>query len=105
MQTFTEEVIRIIREIPEQRVMTYGQIAAYAGNKRAARQVSRILHSMSSKHALPWHRVINQKGEISLQGSEQRELLEMEGVHFQLDGKIDLAVYQWEPPDSFLSGG
>lgn len=104
MQTFTEDVIRIIKEIPEQRVMTYGQIAAHAGNKRAARQVSRILHSMSKNYKLPWHRVINQKGEISLHGSEQRELLEAEGVQFGLNGKIELKMYQWRPPSSFENG-
>ena len=66
MTKFTEEVLDIIKMIPKGKVMTYGQIAAYAGNPRGARQVSRILHSMSSSHELPWHRVINSKGGISL---------------------------------------
>lgn len=79
--------------------MTYGQVAAAAGSPRGARQVVRILHSMSEKYQLPWHRVINIKGEISLTDGNQQELLEMEGVHFK-NGKVDLTVYRWFPPDA-----
>lgn len=95
MQPFTENVITLIQSIPYGHVATYGQIAKAAGNGRAARQVSWILHSMSEKHQLPWHRVINSKGEISLTASEQREMLEMEGVEFSLHGKIDVSKYQY----------
>lgn len=96
MEPFTENVIDMIRKIPEGKVMTYGQIAKEAGNSRAARQVSWILHAMSKKHSLPWHRVINAKGEISLTGSEQEELLALEGVEKGLTGRIDLTIYRWE---------
>jgi methylated-DNA-protein-cysteine methyltransferase-like protein len=71
---FTERVISIIQSIPEGKVMTYGQIASYAGSPRGARQVVRILHSMSKKHHLPWHRVINSKGEISILEDEAFEI-------------------------------
>lgn len=64
MTPFTEEVIRIIKHIPRGKVMTYGQIAGEAGSPRGARQVVRILHSMSEKYELPWHRVMNAKGEL-----------------------------------------
>ena len=94
MEVFTEEVIKIIKEIPEGFVMTYGQVA---GNKRAARQVAWILSSMSQKYKLPWQRVINAKGEISHTGSEQRELLELEGIQFGLQGRVDLSKYQYVP--------
>ncbi len=77
--------------------MTYGQIAAIAGNSRGARQVSWILHAMSKKYRLPWHRVINASGKISLQGSEQRELLELEDVTFDSSSKVDLTIYRWDP--------
>lgn len=80
--------------------MTYGQIAAIAGNPRSARQVSRILHSMSQKYDLPWHRIINSKGFISLkeQGYQlQKELLEAEGICFKQDGSIDLEKYLHDP--------
>lgn len=65
VQPFTERVIRIIQPIPSGHVMTYGQIARLAGNSWGARQVARILHSMSCKYRLPWHRVINSRGEIA----------------------------------------
>lgn len=99
MEVFTENVIKIILGIPAGRVMTYGQVAKVAGKPRAARQVSWVLHSMSQKHKLPWHRVINSKGEISLKGSEQRELLELEGVHFNETGKVNLDIYLWSPDE------
>ena len=95
MTDFTNEVLVIIKNIPYGKVMTYGQIAAYAGNPRGARQVSRILHSMSVKHNLPWHRVINSKGTISLTGEPgfvQGELLSNEGIDV-INKKIDLNKY------------
>ena len=105
MTSFTERVVRIIQQIPEGRVMTYGQIARLAGSPRAARQVVRVLHSMSRKHHLPWHRVINSKGQIGLQDEasfqEQLLSLEAEGVEVGLGGVIDLERYQWEPVDLF----
>ncbi len=101
MQPFTQRVIDIIQNIPVGRVMTYGQIAKEAGSPRAARQVVRILHSMSRKHQLPWHRVINSKGQIALQdeGSYQEQLLslESEGVEVGVNGVIDLEKYLYEP--------
>lgn len=101
MTPFTENVIEIIRSIPAGKVMTYGQIARLAGSPRAARQVVRVLHSMSKKHRLPWHRVINAKGQIALQEdeayNEQVLSLEAEGVEIGLGGTIDLEKYQWMP--------
>lgn len=105
MEVFTEHVIKIIQAIPDGRVMTYGQIAKVAGKPRAARQVSWILHSMSGKYKLPWHRVINAKGEISLKGSEQRELLELEGVYFNKMGKVNLDTYLWLPEEEEIPRG
>ncbi|MED3561204.1 MGMT family protein [Bacillus xiapuensis] len=101
MTPFTENVIRIIKNIPAGKVMTYGQIAGLAGSPRAARQVVRILHSMSRKHRLPWHRVINAQGRIALRYDEsyheQRFALESEGVEIGLNGTIDLEKYQYRP--------
>ena len=99
MNLFTERAIRIIQGIPAGHVMTYGQVAAAAGSPRGARQVVRVLHSMSKKYGLPWHRIINVQGEISLTDGDQRELLEMEGIIFKENGKIDLTVYRWFPLD------
>lgn len=101
MQPFTQSVINIIKKIPEGKVMTYGQIAREAGSPRAARQVVRVLHSMSRKHHLPWHRVINSKGQIGLQDEEsyQDQLLslESEGIEVGLNGVIDLERYRYHP--------
>ncbi|QHW31688.1 DNA methyltransferase [Paenibacillus rhizovicinus] len=101
MTPFTADVVKIIRSIPEGRVMTYGGIAARAGSPRAARQVVRILHSMSGKHDLPWHRVINAKGEIAIGSDEgrfmQRALLEEEGVYVNPAGAVDLGEFRFEP--------
>ncbi|UOQ95258.1 MGMT family protein [Halobacillus shinanisalinarum] len=98
MKPFTEKVIAIIMEIPEGYVMTYGQIARQAGSPRAARQVVRVLHSMSRKYQLPWHRVINAKGEIALNDEtaaiEQQLSLESEGV-VVINKHVDLDTYQY----------
>lgn len=101
MKPFTENVIHIIKQIPKGKVMTYGQVARVAGSPRGARQVVRVLHSMSRKYELPWHRVINVKGEIVLRDEEaamnQRDLLEHEGTEVSLGGRVDLAKYQCQP--------
>lgn len=101
MQPFTERVVETIKNIPEGKVMTYGQIAKVAGSPKAARQVVRVLHSMSRKHRLPWHRVVNAKGQIALQDDEsynqQLFSLESEGVEIGLNGVIDLEKYQYIP--------
>lgn len=99
--SFYRAVIRIVKKIPRSRVATYGQIAALAGNGRAARQVAWVLHSASEKEQLPWHRVINRLGGISLPrygGYEvQRALLRQERVKFDEDDCIDLEKFQWQP--------
>ncbi len=105
MLPFTRKVINIISAIPPGKVMTYGRIGALAGKPNGARQVSRLLHTMSRKHNLPWHRVINAKGEISLKPSNgyelQKALLESEGVSFSLQSTVDLKTCLWVPDDCF----
>lgn len=100
MESFTEITVKILRAIPEGRVATYGQVARLAGNPRGARQVSRVLHSMSAKHQLPWHRVVNAKGEIVIGDPEaaytQKVLLEDEGIQLIAGKRVDLERYQWE---------
>lgn len=97
----TAEIIEVVREIPEGMVCTYGGIARLAGNPRAARQVVRVLHTYGEKENLPWWRVINREGKISLkpgQGYEiQQELLEDEGIEFGAGERIDLSQYGWNP--------
>lgn len=96
---FTIDAIDKIRSIPEGSVATYGQIGMLCGNPAAARQIVRVLHIYSEKEELPWHRVVNRFGEISLknhQGQIQKELLMGEGVEFDGDNRIDLEIYLWK---------
>ena len=106
MTEFAKIVIEIIQNIPRGKVLTYGSVSSLAGIPRGARQVSRILHSCSIKYNLPWHRVINSKGEISLGkngGYEiQRKLLISEGIKFENE-RLDLKEYLWEPDLDFLN--
>jgi methylated-DNA-protein-cysteine methyltransferase-like protein len=96
---FAERIITLIRSIPKGKVATYGQIATMAGNSRGVRGVVWLLHSSSNKKKLPWHRVINRHGRISLQPGfgleEQRFLLESEGIIFNPDSSINLELYLW----------
>ncbi|MFJ1268200.1 MGMT family protein [Legionella lytica] len=96
---FSQEVIRLIKAIPEGNVATYGLIAALAGSPRAARQVGWLLHSSTQKHQLPWHRVIKSSGQLSFPPHSeayeyQKGLLEMEGI-VMLGGRVDLQQYLW----------
>jgi methylated-DNA-protein-cysteine methyltransferase-like protein len=101
MQPFTSKVIKIIQNIPTGKVMTYGQIAALAGSPRGARQVVRILHTLSDKYNLPWHRVINSKGEIGIQDNGgfqvQKMNLQSEGISFIGERTVNLKMYQYNP--------
>ncbi|MEN6312463.1 MAG: MGMT family protein [Acidobacteriota bacterium] len=98
---FEDRIKAMILAIPRGKVATYAQLAALAGNHRAARQVARVLHSSSRKDRLPWHRVINSRGGISLGRGrgfeEQKRLLKAEGVSVDRAGRIDLAEFRWEP--------
>lgn len=98
---FYQRVVKLIKSIPEGKVATYGQIAEYAGNRRAAREVSYILHSSSEKESLPWQRVISSKGRISMnpgRGYElQKQLLQDEGVVFDEEDRVDFDKFLWQP--------
>ncbi|RTE02881.1 MGMT family protein [Paenibacillus whitsoniae] len=105
MNPFTASVIGVLRAIPEGKVATYGQVARVAGSPRAARQVVRILHAMSSKHGLPWHRIVNAQGEIAIQDDEaaqlQRFLLQAEGVTL-VDNERRVALERFQAADEEL---
>ena len=99
-KTFTEKAVDVIKKIPKGKVATYGLVAMMAGNPRGARQVVRTLNTQWKKHDLPWHRVINSKGMISLTGEGyriQRQMLEKEGVRFDEKDKVDFKRYLWKP--------
>nr|WP_245635135.1 MGMT family protein [Marinobacterium profundum] len=98
--TDAERIWQVVARIPPGRVCSYGQVAELAGLPRRARLVGRILSRLPQGSRLPWHRVVNARGELSLpQGSagelRQRSLLETEGVCF-LRGRISLALYRWD---------
>jgi methylated-DNA-protein-cysteine methyltransferase-like protein len=95
-----QKIYATVRRIPAGKVATYGQIATLAGVDGHARQVGYALHALSDGTDVPWHRVINARGEISARsGSDshelQRMLLEAEGVEFDLEGRISLRRFQW----------
>lgn len=100
MQESSKRIIEVIRAIPKGQVLSYGEVGRRAGFGNGARMVARILHSSAEKRGLPWHRVINSQGKISLTGDAcelQRALLESEGIEFGPDDKIDLAKYAFCP--------
>lgn len=96
------QIYAIVRQIPYGHVATYGQIAELAGI-RSARLVGYALFRVAPAEDVPWHRVINAKGEVSesplRNGSDylQRSLLEAEGIQFSSEGKINLRQYRWQP--------
>ena len=97
-----EDVYEVVRRIPRGRVATYGQVAALAGLRGHARQVGYALSALRNESAVPWHRVINAKGEVSRRSergyeSIQRELLEGEGIVFDERGRVSFARYRWRP--------
>ena len=94
-----KQIYQVVMQVPYGQVATYGQIAKLAGIPGQARQVGYAL-SASRDNQIPWHRVINARGEISQRSDSafeqlQRELLEHEGVKFDEQGKISLHRYCW----------
>ena len=91
----------MISRIPRGWVATYGQVAAMAGMSRRARLVGRVLQHLDPKTKIPWHRVVNAKGEVSYSLSRnggdvvQRRLLEKEGISFDGKGRLDLERCRW----------
>jgi methylated-DNA-protein-cysteine methyltransferase related protein len=91
---------QVISLIPPGRVATYGEVARQAGLPRGARRVGHALRGLPQDTRIPWHRVINAQGRISLpQGSApqytQRERLEAEGVVFRANKTVDLRRFGW----------
>ena len=94
-------IYEVVRRVPEGRVATYGQVAILAGLPGHARQVGYALHACREEDELPWQRIVNAKGEISLRSEPgyeglQRAMLEAEGVEFDAAGRIDLRRFRWE---------
>ncbi|CAH0525300.1 MGMT family protein [Vibrio hippocampi] len=100
MDQFLMQIFAVIHQIPPGKVATYGQIARLAGYPGYARHVGKALGNLPEGSKLPWFRVINSKGEISLKGDDwhrQKEKLTAEGITLTPSGKIKLRHYQWQP--------
>lgn len=90
------EVLSVVEEIPEGKVATYGQIARLIGRDKNSRLIGKILSCAEYYGNYPCHRVVNHKGRTAPGWTEQKYLLENEGVTFKNNGCVDLKKYQWE---------
>jgi len=102
MRRFKNQVIAIVKKIPLGKVASYGQIAVYAGIPRAARAVGMILNKLPQDTNVPWWRVVNNSGTISIRGSifsrdDQKSLLESEGIKFIKEFEFEIEKYRWKP--------
>ena len=96
MTEASRRIIGALRAVPQGRVSCYRDIALTAGLPNGARQVVRVLHSMSEKYSLPWHRIIRADGSIALEGPGrelQITLLRAEGVRISKSGRVDMGRY------------
>jgi len=109
MTSFKDQVVALVKTIPQGKVMSYGQVAACLGRPRAAREVGWALRGTGGglpgeADEIPWWRVINREGRISIKGNFestpalQRELLESEGVSVSEDFVVDIARHRFTPP-------
>lgn len=103
MTLFQDAILKIVRMIPPGKVVSYGQVAAYIGTPRAARQVGWAMSSMEGVPEFPWWRVINNAGRITIKGNQfnsaqlQKELLEAEGVKVSQTLELDIERYRFRP--------
>ncbi len=100
MNPFYRRIYRVVRQIPKGRVATYGLVSRLAGRPGAARMVGWALSALSDDDDVPWWRVVNAAGRISLSAQNhaavvQRALLLREGVRFGPGGALNLAKYGW----------
>jgi len=99
--TFDQRVYAMVARIPRGQLATYGQIADLIGAWGCARQVGWALRRLPLPSDLPWHRVVNARGQISLslarEGSDwiQAELLRDEGIPVDGEGRLPLASHRW----------
>jgi methylated-DNA-protein-cysteine methyltransferase-like protein len=94
-------VYAVVRRVPPGRVATYGQVARLAGLGNHARLVGYALAALPAGTTVPWHRIINARGTVSLRRSgdslTQRMRLEREGVRFDVRGRASFATQGWHP--------
>ncbi|MGE5627045.1 MAG: MGMT family protein [Solirubrobacterales bacterium] len=95
-EDFYLEVYKVVKEIPEGYVATYGQIAFLIGKPGCSRLVGQALSHTPDSLEIPCHRVVNFQGRLVPGWSDQRELLEKDGVAFKANGFVDLKKYIWK---------
>ena len=94
-------ILSIVSQIPYAKVATYGQIAKLAGLPKHARLVGRVLSQLDTETDLPWHRVLNAQGKISLNKLDeyghniQQQKLCAEGI-LCARNRVNLKQYQWD---------
>ena len=96
-----ERIYTVVSMIPKGCVATYGQVAEHAGLPRQARLVGYALNMLPKGTRIPWHRVINAQGKISLRSEDgadttQKKRLQLEGVRFSASGVIEMGRYRWQ---------
>lgn len=97
--SFFHQVYELVRSVPPGKVVTYGQVARWLGKANGARAVGWAMRALPKGSDVPWQRVVNSRGELSLtsQGKDlQRALLESEGIQFDDRGRIDLHESGWD---------
>ncbi len=107
MSKFKEKVVQIVNAIPYGKVVSYGQVAVMAGVPRAAIQVGSVLNKLEAEVEVPWWRVINNSGRITIKGSiftpqDQQDKLEEEGIEFVEQFKCEIENYRWRPDEKKL---
>ncbi len=101
--SFNELVYELVRHIPRGKVLSYGRVAYLLGVPNGARAVGWAMSALKSgDRGVPWHRVVNAKGRVSIKGSpegaaEQRARLEAEGIVFDDKGYLDMGQHLWDP--------
>ena len=95
-ESLIKEALDIADSIPPGRVMSYGQIAALMGRPKNARLIGKIMSLQDQSGDHPCHRVVNSAGRTVPGWTEQREMLEAEGVEFKANGNVDMARFRME---------
>ena len=102
-QSLDQRVLQAVCRIPRGQLATYGQIADLIGAYGCARQVGWALRRLKLPSTVPWHRVVNAQGRISMslcrEGSDwiQRDLLLAEGIPVDWEGRLPLRQFLWHP--------
>lgn len=104
MSSFKQKVIAVVKAIPTGKVASYGQVALYVGFPRGARQVGWILNKLEKKLLVPWWRVVNNKGKITIKGSvytplDQKMHLISEGIKVEDDFSFNINKHRWKPSE------